>query len=67
MLYIITYEHNKIKATVEDVKWFYEYVLRPQNTLQGGLGIIEPISSLSLCLTGGDQMMSQCIIRKSLG
>ena len=32
-----------------------------------GLGILEAISPLPLCLSGGDQMMPQGIIRNSLG
>ena len=38
-----------------------------KNTLYGDLGIIEVVSSLPLCLSGGDQMMPQGIIRNSLG
>ena len=38
-----------------------------KNTIYGGLGIIEGVSSLSLGLSGGDQMMPQGIIWNSLG
>ena len=38
-----------------------------KNTVYGGLGILEAVSSLPLCLSGGDQMMPQGIIRNSLG
>ena len=37
------------------------------NTVYGGLGILEAVSPLPLCLSGGDQMMPQGIIRNSLG
>ena len=37
------------------------------NRLYGSLGILEAISSLPMCLSGGDQMMPQVIIRNSLG
>ena len=32
-----------------------------------GFGLLEAVSSLPLCLSGGDQMMPQGIIRNSLG
>ena len=38
-----------------------------KNTICGGLGIIEAVSSVPLCLSGGDQMMPLGIIRNSLG
>ena len=38
-----------------------------QNTPYGNLGILEAISPLPLCLSGGDQMMPQGIIPNSLG
>ena len=38
-----------------------------KNTVYGGFGILEAVSSLPLCLSGGDQMMPQGIIRNSLG
>ena len=41
--------------------------LTKKNALCGGFGILKDISSLPLCLTGGEQMMPQGIIRNSLG
>ena len=38
-----------------------------KNTVYGDFGLIEAVSSLPLCLSGGDQMMPQGIIRNSLG
>ena len=38
-----------------------------KNTPYGGFGILEAVSSLPLCISGGDQMMPQGIILDSLG
>ena len=38
-----------------------------KNTVCRGLEIPEAVPLLPLCLSGGDQMMSQCIIKDSLG
>ena len=38
-----------------------------KNTIYGGLGISKAESSLPLCLSGVDQMMSQGFIRNLLG
>ena len=42
---------------------FFDY----KNIVYDGLRILEAVSSLPLCLSGGDQMMPQGIIRNSLG
>ena len=38
-----------------------------KNTLYGGLRIIEAVSSLTLCLSDGDQIMPQGIMQNSPG
>ena len=45
------------------MKMFFDQKMSPYS----GLRILEAISPLALCLSGGDQMMPQCIIRNSLG
>ena len=45
------------------MKMFFDQEITPY----GGLRILEAVSSLPLCLSGGDQMMPQDIIRNSLG
>ena len=55
---------NLLKVQNGTMKMFYDQNITPYGGLRR---ILEAISPLPLCLSGGDQMMPQGIIRKSLG